>query len=363
MPGPPTVGPLEVTVQGSVDGWLLTHVIPEGEPGITGIVDREGRWVWWTESELGVFPMSGRLSADGRAVVFGEFEPTNQGEDRGRVVRVDVATGAREETRLVRGHHDFVVHDDAVAFLSLHTADVGAQVPLGFDRVDEVPWGAGEDTPVRAGFDTLSDSPVEPSPICSHIEQPRAKFGERVIEWTHANSLVWEPEEQVYYLNAKWTDWVVKIDRATSEPLWVMNGSGGEFRQPNGRPAWLGPDASALWSHGHMSEAWPGGFLMFDNGIHHPEGGSAVVEIAYDEGAREAEQVWRFEHPEGLKTPSMGDAKRLPSGNVISAWADLSELIEVSPEGEVVWRAHGPEGAHIGRTTWLGSLQGLGLAE
>lgn len=358
--GPRGIGPLDVVVRGEEAGWLLTTVIPPSGAAVTGIVDRDGRWLWWEASDPEVFPMSARVGRDGRSVLFGEFEPTNRGEDRGRAVQVVPATGERVVTRLRRGHHDLVEHaDGTLGFLSLHTTEVGLDHPLGFDRIDEVATGSTADVAPRVVYDTFTASPIEPYAICSHIERSRPKFGERVFEWTHANSLMWSEEEDAYYVNAKWTDWVVKVDRASGAPIWVMNGDGGDFVLADGAPAWSAPDDSALWSHGHMSQVWLGGFMMFDNGLHHPEGVSALVRIEYDEVARVARRAWSFPHPDGAQTQSMGDAKRLPSGNVLGSWADLAEITEVDERGDIVWHARGPEGSVIGRTTWLSSIEGL----
>ena len=182
----------------------------------------------------------------------------------------------------------------------------------------------------------------------------RQKFGASVLEWTHGNSLVYEPEEDAYYLLAKFTDWLLKVDRTTGALEWQLNGPASDFVDPSGAPVWPDVHTAYPWSHGHTSQVWPGGVMVFDNGDHHEDSVATLVELAIDPASREVERVWTYAHPDGGQTPAMGDARKLPGGNVLAAWATLGEVTEVTPEGTLVWRAQLSGSRGLGRVRWLG---------
>lgn len=347
----------------SVGGWLLTSVIRlEESSGWVGILDRDGDWVWWVPTEAGRVPLSAELSADGTAILWGEYDldrsqPTL---DRNAMVRVALDGSTRRQTRLPGGHHDFVAHPDGtVGFLAQSAALLGPGPDAALvhaDRIDEVPAGADHDVEPAVIFDTFEDYPHPAVSTCEHMITPQNTYGVIGPEWTHGNSLLYLEEQDAYYLGARYTDWLLKIDRGSGRLLWQLNGLEGDFTLPDGSAAWEGPGRTHLWGHGHISQLWPGGMMVFDNGDHRSGQASRVVEIAFDEEARTAEVVWAYPHPDGRFTPSMGDARKLPGGNVLTAWAGLREIIEVTPDGRVAWKARSHRPDVLGRITWIRDL-------
>ncbi|MBX2801024.1 MAG: aryl-sulfate sulfotransferase [Myxococcales bacterium] len=356
---PEAPGPsLEVFVAeaASSGGHILTSSLDRKRPFV-GIVDRDGDWVWWKETELWRVPTV-RLSHDGQSVMWGEWADDGTSDLGSRLFRLSLdGTEPVEETWLPRGHHDFVDHGDGrVAFLSLGWRDEeGRDFPVATDRIELTARGAGPEVVPQVLFDTFTTDPVPEGPWCSHTTRANVKFGQQVFELTHGNSLAYVAEEQAYYVNAKFTDWLMKIDAATGAEVWQLSGPGGDFTLPDGSAIWHDHDDSGLFSHGHMSDIWPGGLLMFDNGDHRAHRVSRVVRIDVDEQARTARIAWTYDHPAGRHTPTMGDARRLATGNVLTSWASLGEIREISPEGLVVWSARIPDG-DVGRVTWLPDL-------
>src|SRR5690606_3043860 len=128
-----------------------------------------------------------------------------------------------------------------------------------------------------------------------------------------------------YYVLSRYLDALIRVDRASGDTAWVLGGDHDSF-------TWTGTP----FQHGHVSDVWADGMLIFDNRDH--DGPTRVAEIAWDEDQRTAEVVWEFPRPDGAVLPVLGDARRLPGGNRLIVWSSRGELVEVSPEGEVLLR-------------------------
>ena len=101
-----------------------------------------------------------------------------------------------------------------------------------------------------------------------------------------------------------------------------------------------------------------GTILLFDNGT--ARGYSAVLEIDPASG----EQVWRYEDRAGFFSAYRSGVQRLPAhgrgtGNTLVAESDAGRILELTPEGEVVWdyyspflgQGQGAQGRHVSRAT------------
>lgn len=315
------------------------------DTGYAAIFDKDGDWVWWVDTG-GVLIVTPELGLDKKSVLFSTYD-FGKYLDIGKLVRISLDGRTRTETRMKLGHHDFVQHDDGnIAFLSMIFDDFefnDVPIRMASDAIDVGPEGMTEDdTPTRL-WHMFDDFPLEPAATCSHVLSRGVELGQDdVSEWTHGNSFMYVPEEDAYYVNTKFTDWLYKIDRATGELLWVMNGRTepgmASFTTPGGDPVWTDVTQTTLWSHGHMSDIWPGGGLMFDNGDHHTPPLSRAVEFAWDETAKTAEVVWEYPHPQAEHTVALGDVRRMPEGNVLITWAGLNQVDEVTKAGELLWQ-------------------------
>ncbi|MEQ1501314.1 MAG: aryl-sulfate sulfotransferase [Myxococcota bacterium] len=344
VPAPPAeLLPVTVTVadEAAELQYFLASVIRPDLTSFAAIMDRDGDWVWWASSD-GTVMVTPELGVDGASIAWGQYD-FGKYLDIGRMVRVSLDGTTRTETRLPIGHHDFVQHDDGtVAFLGISFAEIAigdTTYAMASDTISVIDEGSTAETSTPI-FDMFADFPLEPEVTCDHIAHEEPKLGQDAVhEWTHGNSFMFVPEDDAYYVNDKFTDWLIKVDRATGAPLWKLNGRGSEFTQPNGDPVWVDVQHTSLWSHGHMSDIWSGGGMMFDNGDHHVPTVSRAIEFAWDEAARTAEIVWEYPHPEGLATAALGDVRRMPLGDVLITWAGLGEITEVTRDGAIVWRA------------------------
>ena len=82
-------------------------------------------------------------------------------------------------------------------------------------------------------------------------------------------------------------------------------------------------------------------------------------EIALDTSALdgdEVELVWSYEPDPALFCFSLGDVRRLPSGNTLVDFSVKGQVDEVTPDGDVVWRLTLGMGGALGYMTWLEDL-------
>ena len=285
-----------------------------------------------------------RLGADRQSVLFSAYD-RDRTSDIGGVTRVDLTTGAiLSDTRTRDQHHDFVAHEDgSLTWLSwgYGEATLGlAPIPIASDVLRTAPEGSAEEEPEKI-YDFLEDYPEEPFWPCQHMSFDR--FAPGHYEWSHSNSLAYVPEEDAYFVMVRYWDALLKISRQ-GELIWQLGGIHGDFD--------LAEDQA--FHHAHMSEVWPGGALLFDNGDHTEPTVSGVAEYAWDEDLGSAEKVWEYRHPEGLFVSHLGDARRLPGGNTLISWGPLGEITEITPAGEVVW-ALDTDGT-VSRVTWVDAL-------
>ncbi|MBX2802115.1 MAG: aryl-sulfate sulfotransferase [Myxococcales bacterium] len=314
-------------------GWLLTTQHHDDELDSVVVFDGAGRAVWtYTLDDPGQKVLRGRADQDGSAVWVSTRSDDGRLDDAW-LHRVEVATGATTTWPLIDAHHDHVVHTDgSVVYLSrdrLPDRWFAGTYPLATDVVRRLDPGDGGDERL---FSLLESVPVEPWYTCSHMAPGR--FLPDLLDWSHANSLAVDSLGAIT-VGVRHFDAVVRLTPA-GEVAWWM---GGRF-------ATLEPvDGAEPPRHGHFSDAWPGGLLVFDNGNHVDDAVTRLVEYAVDEEAGTYEEVWSYDHPEGLFFGAQGDAVRLPGGNVLVSWSGAQQIWEITRQGEVVWELDVPQRA------------------
>jgi Arylsulfotransferase (ASST) len=116
-------------------------------------------------------------------------------------------------------------------------------------------------------------------------------------------------------------DMLVVLDPRTDAIVWALRGS------------WRRQHDVKMLPNGHM--------LLFDNqGGLLSRGQSRVLEISPDNGA----VVWSFAGPDGapLDSEIRGGAQRLSGGNTLISEATAGRILEVAPDGTVVWEYVSP---------------------
>jgi len=186
--------------------------------------------------------------------------------------------------------------------------------------------------------------------------QPRWSWhaGDHLSEATemhlHGNMVSVDEDLDVAYFHAHQLGQLFQIDRGDGSVRWTF-GEGGDFTVLS--------DPQHPWpQYAHAPEFLENGnLLLHDNGDGDSRGFTRAVEYAIDEQAMTAELVWEYpgEADDFWYNYAWGDADRLDNGNTLIVsgsmipWDSQSRLLEVTPEGEVVWEV------------WMGTPDG-GLA-
>ena len=328
-------------------GFVLTSLLLEG-PSWTIILDRDGDIVWYFSAGEGLGVPTARLSEDGRSVMM-LTNDLDLESDRGAVLRVALDGQSVESTRLLASHHDFVeLPDGRIAWISAEVREVviGDQtLSVVGDQILAAQEGVEQDPEVLFNF---FDDYASVWPPCNHFDD--VVFGlTGSKDWTHVNSLMVDEAGENLLLLSKNFDARLRVDLSSGA---MVEQIGGRYAT---RP--FADDATA-WSHGHMSDSYEGGMLVFDNGYHHSPAVSRVVEYAWDGPDDALSEVWSYADPDGRFITLLGDARKLPNGNVLISWTSAGLLTEVTPAGEVVWRVDTEVGHNFARLRWIEDLYG-----
>jgi len=188
--------------------------------------------------------------------------------------------------------------------------------------------------------------------------------GQTVIDLTHANSLQWNFQTNIIYMNMRALDTFCKINKTTNQTVWCL-GRRGSFTL-------LGPDGKqvpSLWYHAHdLREVQPDVFTMFDDDYDNTTNAtnpcpvtfestnahSRILEITVNEQNMTAWTSWSWTAPREDWTPYWGSVDILPNGDWVGDFGSQSHflpgsgigsplsnstgavLVEVNPKGEVV---------------------------
>lgn len=344
------------------NGYLVAAVsgyIDDSEgSSFIAIYNGLGEPVWWRALPEGHVAVSPSLSALPSALVWDDYDWASPGLP-GSAVRASLDGEQSETMPVFLGHH--VVREleaGTFAWMARDPRPWPEGNPVAFVTADAILQGelSQPDTtrPVVTFYDALYGGQY--APPCEHPAPPLPLAGySPLFEWSHGNSLVWLQGSDRLLAHLRWVDTIALIDRDSGEITDILSGPLSDYTIPDGSPPWSAAEDSVL-SHAHLSEAWEGGLVAFDNGNHRDPPVSSIVELAWDEGARTIEEVYRWEHPDQYEVNILGDVKKLPSGNYLAAWSTMAEITLSSPAGELLWQAHTSGGEIPIRILWLSSL-------
>jgi hypothetical protein len=341
------------------DGYVMMALVSLEESAIA-VLDRAGAYVWWMEARPGTPIPTAHLGADGRSVIYVDNDLMEGGWSGVGRVAFD---GSSAEYRAIDDvHHDVVeLPDGGLAWLAFEsresTPEEGGTAVFTTDAIWVADGFYGE---ARKVFSMLDDYGHDPWHVCSHSAVEAAQVGGE--DFTHGNSLRYDADRELFLYMPKHLDAIVAVPREGGPPAWQAGGLYGDFVDEAGDT--LDPDAPWLvdgpaatwWSHGHMSHAWRDGFVVYDNGSHHEPLRTRVAEYAWDPEARSLRRTFAFDAENGVYDPVLGDIRKLDNGNYLVSWTIAGMLTELTPDGEVVWRASTDLGTAIGRIGYLPSF-------
>lgn len=326
---------IEVVVDEDEPGWGRYVLLPlfDAARNTTHVMllNGDGQPVWW-HAEPGFVPAVYPSKLDGSLLyrLDGWVDP----DPNGRVVRMDWQGAVISTVEDDMGHHDFVEHNDGtIATLEMTVREVDGESFVG-DRIIEHPL-QGEPRVIWDAFETLE--PKNPDEVGADLNP----YG---IDWTHANSIDYEPVTDRYLVSLYYLREVLAIDRATGKIDWILGGGQSDFALSE--PEAFAPQHAASWVAGRV--------MLFDNhdnkGVSDPTvQSSRAVRYALDEATGEAEMVGQWIPADGLHTAILGDARLLPGGAWYVSAGALGIAQVIDPTGRVVWQVQAPPAVMIGR--------------
>lgn len=307
-----------------VDGAL------ESDRGLALALDDEGEVVWFHRTDHRIGDLR-RLSAGTLGYNYGN-EGAVEIDAMGNTVSTWTAAGLDPATDTF--HHEFFEREDGTFYTlssELRTIDgyddgmggtvahaVVADVIVQFDR-------AGSQLQTVSLFDALADHHLRVRPGFDATFW-NARYADEAPEgtkdWTHGNAVVYDPDRDLVLVSARHQDWLVAVDASTGAFAWNL-GPEGDFSLAEGE--WF--------YHQHAPQILEdGSILLYDNGNGRPGTGfedgdeapfSRAVQFTLDTaGTPEtwtATQTWSYGEggTEPRFAPFVGDADRLPNGNVL----------------------------------------------
>jgi hypothetical protein len=160
-----------------------------------------------------------------------------------------------------------------------------------------------------------------------------------ILTFIHANAIDVDYDGHLL-LSSRNLDEITKINRTTGEIIWRWGGTQSDIAFVNDYPFTYQHSISSLGDNR---------YLLFDNGNYSSlytgvDNVSRAVEYELDPINMTATKVWEFVHPDSLFCPTQSSVQRLPNGNTLIDFGNLSLsnlgaiLTEVTPENEIVFQ-------------------------
>jgi hypothetical protein len=355
FPGSFVTGPLPAGLVGSVfnpvsgeQTYDLT-LLDFNDADFSGLVAINGdaQVVWYYQHRSATFAVSQEEDYD---LVFGQLDGVSLLE-----IGPD-GTLKREITDLLeddsvcspagRWHHESLLQPDEKVYFfgsEIRSVEINGQAR---DHTGDtvVVWDRAEGTvsTLFSLFDIL-DPAVDRTPasdITTGFFWRGCAVEEASIDWTHANSL-WIDDEENIIISMRHLNQIISVSPDSKSIQWRLGGPGSDFTFP---------DPNDRFYHQHTAKLLPNGnILLFDNGNGRPleQGGqfSRALELELDFDKMEARKVWEYRFSPDLFADCCSSAERLDNGNTVLVFGsdaanDLCcrtfTLVEADPQGNAV---------------------------
>lgn len=158
-------------------------------------------------------------------------------------------------------------------------------------------------------------------------------------EWAHANSVVYDANDDSYVVSCRNQSIIIKFDRATGKKIWMLGPH--DYWKEEYQQYLLTPSGDNFqWNYyQHQVTLLPdGNFLMFDNSAYRAfpydpafpadKNYSRAVIFSVDESAMTVKQIWQYGMPpaEKIYAPFIGGAVLMPqTGNVLITYGGITK--------------------------------------
>ena len=260
-------------------------------------------------------------------------------------------TGEVETLDVPGGHHDFDYNPETDTFMVLEyaiSAEIWNDTYILYDKLGEYT----RDGELIWEWDGITEFPFNATQHTSLGLNLTFRGG---ADWMHANSFVWDKQNEAIYLSVRNLDTIVKINYTTKDIIWGA-GRLGDFALYNIDDQLV--DTLYHFPH-NLERIGENRFIIFDNDLYNisnpdsmtlegSQGYSRFLEFEIDEEHNTMRELWSWviDNQTYYFPESGGDADRLPDGNTIGVFGNkalvLNEksptiITEVTQDGELAW--------------------------
>lgn len=323
----------------SSEPYVLSVVMGQDVAAVV-IFDREGTLLWYELGDPGFISMAARLDRQSNRIRYNVFSD-DLTEDQGQIRTVDLAGHLWDTVRTPMAHHAFAVHPDGT---------------LAWIAVDQRRWydpEEGQDVSVAGDAVWVQRPGEEPYRLFTSWDwrEPEksgswyVSFYADAYDWTHANSLNWDPTLDTYLVSMANLDTILELDAATGQEVRSFGGTGGYApadlweQCPRPHEAYWTDAGTLLCMCIDGSQVLPG-------------------EYRVDDSLGEMDRIWTWDEGDPHTALAQGQALRLANGNTLLSLGTTGLLREVTPDGRVVWEASAPIGSWFGLVELLDTWPG-----
>ena len=184
----------------------------------------------------------------------------------------------------------------------------------------------------RKVFEWRARAHVDPAE--SYAPLPQGKSAHLPYDFFHANSVGLAADGNILVSSRHtWTGY--KVDKKTGAVRWRLGGKKSDFP--------LEEKAKFSWQH-DFRQRRDGTYGLFDNGagVTKERDYSRGLVLRLDEGAKTAEFVAEYVHPDRLSAPTQGNFRELADGGSFIGWGQRPHFTEHNPDGTVRLAGHLP---------------------
>lgn len=281
--------------------YFLLSIAKEGGASGAAIIDRQARFVWIRENEASRTTMQAQPSFDGVDLLIdqGSFWSLFDGGARSKIIRIKIDGTMLDTYDTIGLHHPFTQSPD------------GSIIWAAVDGKNET-------------VESLSPS-GEQKTIFSCDQISGSLDGDNQCA---SNTIRWHEPTNTFLYSLYSHETILEIDPENSSVLRI-------FGHQDNAYAFVPTSAGIWWQHGgHYTQE---GTLMTSSYVDDGDDELVVREYEVDDDAKVLRLIWSFGEGKGVHSEYMGEAHRLPGGNVLHNYGSPPRLREVTPEGEVVW--------------------------
>jgi hypothetical protein len=295
----------------------------------------------------------------------------------------NVKSGATQDFPNVVSEHDIQYDPINNTFLTLqqYLQQVGNNQYL-IDRIVQVDANGN----VLWAWNPFDHIPLSEA---SSFNETSTYNGQTAIDFSHANTLDWDYNNSIIYLNTRNTNTFYKINQTNGDLIWACGEFGnftllGENGQPlesiNGLPP-------SLWYHCHtVEQISPNTFMLFNNDFKNNSNPSdcrsSLIEIALNETSMTARVIWSWQASTSIWNQYGGAIVHLPNGDFLGDFGTPTHqfpenklpdgtwgfkdtgavFVEVNPAGQVVKTFTFPAGWWVYRVETLTNPASISFA-